>query len=136
MDILGIGGWEFIAILVIMLVVAGPKRMIQWSYTLGQYVARLRQLWTEAAAMLQQELDQAGVDVKVPQQIPTRQSLSHELSRTFNHLAKPVQQPIETVQKEIEQTVRMSVSDSEIEETQANTPALMPADGSSSHYGT
>ena len=41
MDILGVGGWEIVAILLIMLIVAGPKRMISWSYTLGKYVSQL-----------------------------------------------------------------------------------------------
>lgn len=52
MDILGIGGWELVAIIIIMLVVAGPKRMIQWSYTAGKYVAIMRKMWAETAKQI------------------------------------------------------------------------------------
>lgn len=90
MDILGIGGWELIAIVAIMLVVAGPKRMIAWSYTAGQYMAKLRQLWAETAQHLQREFDAAGVEVKVPQQIPTRATLNRDLARAFTPITKPL----------------------------------------------
>ena len=36
MDILGIGGGELVLIVLVMLVVAGPKRMIQWAYIAGK----------------------------------------------------------------------------------------------------
>ncbi|MBK8029590.1 MAG: hypothetical protein IPK17_08760 [Chloroflexi bacterium] len=70
MDILGVGGWELLAILLIMVVVAGPKRMIAWSYQLGRYVGVIRKMWVETAKQLQKEFDAAGVDVKVPQELP------------------------------------------------------------------
>ena len=35
MNFLGVGAWELVAILLIMLVFAGPKRMIHWSYVWG-----------------------------------------------------------------------------------------------------
>ena len=91
MDILGVGGWEFVAIFLIMLVVAGPKRMIQWSYTLGKYVAQLRQMWAETAEMLQKEFDEAGVDVKVPKDIPTRATINQEIGRALTPITKPFQ---------------------------------------------
>lgn len=106
MDILGIGGWELVAILIIMLVVAGPKRMIQWSYTLGKYVATLRRMWAETASMLQKEFDEAGVDVKVPTKPITRGSIkrevSREVSRAFGDVTKPVQETLDEVKGELE----------------------------------
>jgi Sec-independent protein translocase protein TatA len=73
MDILGIGGAELVLIVLVMLVVAGPKRMIQWAYIAGKYAGQARRLWQETAEKLQAELDGAGVDVKVPRkmQLPT-----------------------------------------------------------------
>jgi Sec-independent protein translocase protein TatA len=98
MDILGIGGWELAAIFIIMLVVAGPKRMLQWSYILGKHVARLRQMWSETAAVLQKEFDDAGLDVKVPQQ-----NLKREFKKA---VAQPFQPPIKSVKAEFDQLHR------------------------------
>lgn len=109
MDILGIGGWEFVAILIIMLIVAGPKRMIQWSYTLGKYVATLRKMWSETAAMLQKEFDDAGVDVKVPTQPPTRGTIKRDVAKAFSNVTKPIQDTIDEVKQEVE-PVREAVS--------------------------
>lgn len=102
MDILGIGGWEFIAILIIMLLVAGPKRMIQWSYTLGRYVSTLRRMWAETATMLQKELDDAGVDVKVPTQPPTRGSIKRDVTKALSSVTKPIQDTMDEVKQEVE----------------------------------
>ena len=98
MDILGIGGWEMVVIFVIMLVVAGPQRMIRWSYVLGQYIGKARKMWSETAQMLQKELDAAGVDVKVPNEMPTRGSLNREINKAFNPLTKPLQETMKPIQ--------------------------------------
>ncbi len=39
MNLLGVGVPELVVIFVIMLVFAGPKRMVRWAYVLGQYTA-------------------------------------------------------------------------------------------------
>lgn len=101
MDILGIGGWELVAIFIIMLVVAGPKRMIQWSYTLGKYVAQLRKMWADTAQMLQKEFDEAGVDVKVPTNIPTRGDINREIGRALTPVTKPLQETMDATKSEI-----------------------------------
>ena len=95
MDILGVGGWELLAILLIMVVVAGPKRMIAWSYQLGRYVGVLRKMWVETAKQLQKEFDAAGVDVKVPQELPTRQSIAKEIGRAAAPLTKPLEETMQ-----------------------------------------
>jgi Sec-independent protein translocase protein TatA len=94
MEIFGIGGFEIALIIIIALVVAGPARMAVWARTLGRWVAKMRQLWSITAAQLQRELDDAGVDFKVPKDIPTRQSLMQEVTRsqTFKDLTKPVEE--------------------------------------------
>ena len=63
MEIFGVGGAELAAILIIMLIVAGPKRMIQWAYVLGQYMAKARAMWAETMTYVQKELNDAGMDV-------------------------------------------------------------------------
>lgn len=101
MELLGIGAWELVAILLVMLLVAGPKRMIAWSYKLGQYVAVMRKMWGETAQMLQKEFDDAGVDFKVPTEPPTRGSLQKEISRAIAPVAKPITDSMDEVKKDI-----------------------------------
>ncbi len=101
MDILGIGGFEMLVILLIMILVAGPKRMITWSYQLGKYISVIRNMWSETAKQLQKELDSSGVDVKIPTDIPTRQSITKELGR----IAAPMTKPLEEIKKDLKVTV-------------------------------
>ena len=113
MNIFGIGGAELVLIIIIMLVVAGPQRMIRWMYILGRYVSKLQRMWAEAAAVLQKEFDAAGVDVEVPKQIPTRSDLQRQVRSAMN----PVAQPLEDIKTELQQdldNVRLS--------TQVNPP--------------
>ncbi len=127
MDILGVGGWELVAILLIMLVVAGPKRMIQWSYTLGKYVAQLRKMWAETAQMLQKEFDEAGVDVQVPKNIPTRGDINREISRALTPVTKPFQESLAATQKELD-SAKKAVTISTEPLTKTPTPPAAPAE--------
>jgi sec-independent protein translocase protein TatA len=105
MNIFGIGGAELVLILIIMLVVAGPKRMIQWAYVLGKYIAVLQQMWSQAAAALQKEFDDAGVDLEVPKEIPTKSELQRSITNAIqknvpiNELTDELKQDINTVKK-------------------------------------
>jgi Sec-independent protein translocase protein TatA len=127
MELFGVGGLELVAILVIMLVVAGPKRMIQWSYTLGKYMAVLRRMWAETAASLQKELDSAGVDVQVPKDIPTRQTLKTEIARMATPLTKPFQEGMDSVKTEIEDVKQsVNVPRTSLNPTKQATPAKPP----------
>lgn len=106
MEILGIGTAELIAILLIMLVVAGPKRMIQWTYILGQYVAKLRTMWADATAMVQKEVDAAGLDVQVPKELPTRANLNLHISKAVNTVTKPAQTTMNEVKAEMREAAK------------------------------
>ncbi len=101
MDILGIGGWELIAVLLLMVVVAGPKRMIQWSYVLGRELAKLRRLWSEAARTIQKEFDDAGIDIKIPEDVPTRASLRSDAAKLLAPITKPMQDAMAEVDKDL-----------------------------------
>jgi Sec-independent protein translocase protein TatA len=101
MELFGIGTAELIAILIVMLVVAGPKRMIQWAYILGQYTAKLRKLWAETMAVVQKEFDAAGLDVTVPKEIPTRSSLRQQMTQALSGVTKPVQDVLDEVKSDV-----------------------------------
>lgn len=104
MEILGVGGWEMVAILLITLVVAGPARMIRWAYQIGRFFAKLRVLWSQAAASLQKEFDAAGVDIQVPKDVPTRQTLRRDLNNMVNPLMQEVRAPLDEVSNEVRRT--------------------------------
>ncbi|MEP6988032.1 MAG: hypothetical protein ABI970_20690 [Chloroflexota bacterium] len=111
MEIFGVGGGEVVAILVIMLVVAGPKRMVQWAYVLGQYISKARGMWDEVMAGVQKEIDDAGLDVQLPKTMPTRANLN-TIANTFTNpvgsvwsgITAPVQDVMNDVSTEIKQT--------------------------------
>ena len=107
MEIFGVGGAEMVAILVIMLVVAGPKRMVQWAYVLGQYVSKTRVMWDEVMAGVQKEIDDAGLDVQLPKTMPTRanlNNLTNPMSNVWANFTAPVQEVMNDVSTEIKQT--------------------------------
>jgi Sec-independent protein translocase protein TatA len=68
MNILGVGPAEIIMIFIIMLVVAGPKRMIVWSYHLGRYFQQFRAMVDEAWGAVRKELEESQVDL--PKELP------------------------------------------------------------------
>lgn len=105
MDFLGIGVPELILILMLALIVAGPKRMLAWSYQLGKWVSALRQMWSQAASMLQKEFDEAGVDVQVPRDIPTRADLRREVTRVVDKYGAPIQEPIRDLQRNVKESI-------------------------------
>ncbi len=102
MNFLGVGAWELLAILLIMLVFAGPKRMIHWSYVLGQHVAKFRKIWSETVDLVQKEFDDAGVGIKLPKEPPTRKSLNKSLTEAVKPMTQPVQDSLEEVKQDVD----------------------------------
>lgn len=121
MNILGVGAAELVAVLLIMLVFAGPKRMIHWSYVLGQHVAKFRKIWSETVDLVQKEFDEAGVDIKLPKEPPTRKSLNRTVSDAVKPMTQPVQNSLDEVKKDLD-TVK-EVSDSLNNKTPKTGPA-------------
>jgi Sec-independent protein translocase protein TatA len=98
----GIGGTELVLIVLIMLIVAGPKRMIQWAYVLGLWVGKARTMWQQAVEVLQKEMDEAGVNVQLPKEPPTRQSIT----RMVNDAVKPYTQELEATYRQTQQATK------------------------------
>jgi Sec-independent protein translocase protein TatA len=103
MNILGVGPAEFGIILLLMLVVAGPKRMAQWAYILGQYMAKLRAMWEETSALIKKELEQAGVEPEVVDSLqqwidPRTRSKANPLNRLTEEVTRPVKSALKPVQ--------------------------------------
>lgn len=109
MNILGIGGWELVAILLIMLLVAGPKRMVHWAYILGQYVAKFRAMWAETVDIVQKEFDEAGVGIQIPKEPPTRASLNRQAGKALESITRPVQETMNETTSQVSQ-IRQATS--------------------------
>lgn len=101
MNIFGIGGSELVVIILIMLIVAGPKRMIRWAYYMGRYTAKLRKMWEEVVDVVQQEVDAAGLDIEIPKELPTRQNITKVVNQAMKPYTDQVQKELEVAEKEL-----------------------------------
>jgi Sec-independent protein translocase protein TatA len=99
-SLFGIGGMELLLILLITLVVAGPRRMLHWAYLMGKYMGKLRVMWGEMMEVLQKEFDEAGVDVKVPKEPPTRRDLDRYANEALRPFKEPMQKALDEYEKE------------------------------------
>lgn len=129
MNVFGVGAWELVAILLIMLVFAGPKRMIHWSYVLGQHVSKFRKIWSETVDLVQKEFDDAGVDIKLPKEPPTRGNLNRSLTDAVKPMTKPVQDSLDEVKSDMNvlQEVSDELNDKKPQSTSASTKPEAPS---------
>lgn len=97
MNVFGVGGMELALILILMLLVAGPKRMIRWAYVFGQYTAKFRKMWEETVDYIQKEVDEAGLDIEVPREVPTKATLNREIGKIMAPVTKPVEEALSDV---------------------------------------
>jgi Sec-independent protein translocase protein TatA len=107
MNIFGIGEWELLLIVLIMLIVAGPKRMIQWAYVLGKYTAQMQVMFKNTMQALQKEVNAAGVDVQLPDQLPTSRE---QFRKQITQIAKPLTQPLEQTAQQVSNDVRSAAN--------------------------
>lgn len=136
MNIFGIGGWEFALILLIMLIVAGPRRMARWAYELGKQTARLRRMWEETASVLQREFDDAGLDIEVPKTPPRRGDLNNAVKNQVNKTMRPMTEPVEEALKEVEDVQKMTGGNGR---TRERAPGAVPREqdsGGAARNGT
>ncbi len=127
MNIFGVGAAELLAILLIMLVFAGPKRMIHWSHILGQHVARFRKIWSETVDLVQKEFDEAGVDIKLPKEPPTRKSLNRSVAEAVKPMTQPVQDSLDEVKKDLDAVQQVSDSLNNKKAQSSTTTKKIPA---------
>jgi len=86
MDFLGIGGGELLLILILLFTVAGPKRMLQWAYHLGRYVAQFRRMFDETMSAIKKELDVEDLDIRKDLPLPTgRYDVVKEANKFINN---------------------------------------------------
>lgn len=134
MEIFGIGTAELIAILIIMLIVAGPKRMIHWAYILGQYTARLRRMWAETMTLVQKEFEAAGVEVELPKEVPTRGTILREISKIGEKVVSPVTRPVQDTLNEV--NAQIAEVKSPLKTTDSNGHKPTPTPDDQENFGT
>lgn len=64
MDFMNVGPWELVLVLIIAILVAGPKRMVEIARTLGEYSRQLRDLSREFTSALQAEVQATEEEVQ------------------------------------------------------------------------
>ncbi len=64
MDIIGIGIWEVIVILVIAMLVVGPRRLPETAIKLGQMVRKFRMTTTELTRSITAEVEEESKEIK------------------------------------------------------------------------
>lgn len=64
MNFLNVGPWELVAILVIAILLVGPKRMIEMARTIGRVTAQMRQMSNEFLGTVQAELDSTEAEAR------------------------------------------------------------------------
>lgn len=99
MNILGVGPAELVVILIIALIFAGPKRMIRWAYIMGTWFAKFRVIWSDLMSIVQKEINAAGLDIEVPKDIPSRQSINQMAQKALKPLSDPMQETVDELRK-------------------------------------
>ena len=136
MEIFGVGGAELVAILIIMLIVAGPKRMIQWAYVLGTYMAKARTMWAETMGYVQKELNEAGMDIELPKDIPTRKTFNTEISKQVQKAVSPISKPLQETLDAAKTEVQQIKTDATITENGAVKTNTTASSNGKSDLGT
>lgn len=134
MGIFGIGGAELVLVFIIMIVVAGPQRMIRWAYHLGRWTAQFRQAWEQMVDAVEGELKESGYDVTLPREMPNRNSLNQTARNVLkpytDEIEKPLREaaaPVQATLNEVKQTGRDAQS-----AVQGKAKAIQPAPAASS----
>lgn len=98
MSIFGIGIWEIVMIMLIALIVAGPRRLLNWAYVTGRFFAQMRGLWDRTVTAMQKEIDSAGVDFKLPKDPTDRRAMR----RLAEDAVRPLREPMEKAMRDYE----------------------------------
>lgn len=137
MEILGVGGAELVVILIIMLVVAGPKRMLRWAYILGMYISKMRALWAESMKHIEREMREAGMDVELPKEPPTRANINRQVNRMLDPVIKPVKETLDDTRAQLEDVKKQAtITERNGHSLNQPRPAAPPSSDSQPNLGT
>lgn len=81
MDFLNVGPWELVLVLIVAILVAGPKRMVEIARDLGRFSRQLRDLSREFTRALQAEVH--AVDDEASQAGENLRKVQHDLQKVL-----------------------------------------------------
>jgi len=83
MEFLNIGGGELIVIVLLAIILFGPEDILKIMRTIGGYVRKLQQMWTQVSSGLKGEFDDDIIPVEIQETIrETRESVT-EVQKTL-----------------------------------------------------
>jgi len=100
MNILGMGIPELLLIIVIAMIVAGPKRLMQWAYLSGRFLGQMRVVWGQMMDSVQKEFDDAGVNIKMPKDPLNRNQVRKFTQDALRPFSEPMQQAMDEYERE------------------------------------
>ena len=136
MNLLNVGPWELTVILIIAILVVGPKRMVEIARTIGRVTNQLRRLSAEFTSSLQSEIMAAEREAKQVRD-DTVESLT-SLTEPFVSLQAELQATEHETRQALESiaTGRPEPVESTQAETQATAPETDPAlENTQNHIG-
>jgi len=87
-NFLNVGPWELMVLLIIAILLLGPRRMVELARTIGNVASQMRQLSNEFLGTIQAEL----------------RATEHETHQTLENIAKGETEPVASIRAEIEAT--------------------------------
>ena len=88
MNFLNVGPWELMVLLIIAILLLGPKRMVELARIIGHATSQMRQLSNEFLGTIQAEL----------------RATEHETHQTLENIAKGEPEPVASIRAELEAT--------------------------------
>jgi len=110
--------------------------MVQWAYILGTYMAKARTMWAETMSYVQKELNEAGMDVELPKNIPTRASFNSEISKQVQKAVAPISKPLQDTIDATKTEVQQIKADATITDTNAVKSGTTASSNGKSDLGT
>lgn len=77
MDVLGIGPMELLVILILALIVLGPRRLPEAGRKLGRFMRDLRRMWLEVSTEFSRELNLSEATEDIRTAVETINSIRH-----------------------------------------------------------
>ena len=124
MEFLNIGGGELIVIVLLAIILFGPEDILKIMRTIGGYVRKLQQMWTQVSSGLKGEFDDDIIPEEIKETIrETRESVT-EVQRTLTEVTAVAKADLDntlTTVSEIKASVESDIEDTKSTVTDIGT---------------
>lgn len=104
----GIGGWEFVLLVIIVMIVLGPERMVKHAFQAGKWARHFRRFWKESAGVLKEQLHDLETDARDGIDLPNMEDIKDLDAELRSVDPNPDQAKNETQGSDSSQTARSS----------------------------